>query len=174
MNIYILRHGQTDYNLMGKFQGQVDIELNKTGMQQAQEAAKELLKVEFNKVFSSPLKRALQTVQYVTKCQIEIDKRIIERSFGILEGKESIEHFEEKVAEYQIETVESLKERVYDFLNEILQKYSYCDNILIATHACIARMIECYFTKIDYYEVLNNYELRNGQYKKYKVGEIEE
>lgn len=169
MNIYVLRHGQTDYNLSGKFQGQVDVLLNENGIAQAKETAKELSKVKFDKVFSSPLKRAIQTVEFVAKDKIEIDKRLIERSFGKLEGQQSIENFEQKVEEYQIETIEHLKERVYSFLDEIIEEYRYCDNILIATHACVAKMIECYFSKLEYNEVLQSSELCNGQYKRYEI-----
>lgn len=170
MNLYILRHGQTDYNLMGKFQGQVDIALNQNGIEQAKETAKELSKIQFDKVFSSPLKRAVQTAQCATKQKIEIDKRIIERSFGLLEGKASIANYEEKIEEYKIETIEDLRKRVYSFLDEILKEHSKCDNILIATHACVARMIEVYITKKSYEEVQKYYELGNGKYKKYVIG----
>lgn len=171
MNLYILRHGQTDYNLMGKFQGQVDIVLNENGIKQAKEVAKELSTIQFSKVFSSPLRRAIQTAELVTKSEIILDNRIIERSFGMLEGKESIADYEEKIEKYQIEAIEVLKERVNSFLSEILQKYHYCDNILIATHACTTIMIECYFTKKSYEEVQKYYKLGNGQYKKYIIGD---
>ncbi len=169
MNLYILRHGQTDYNLMGKFQGQVDIELNENGIKQAQETAKELSTIQFNKVFSSPLSRAVQTAELVTRSEITLDSRITERSFGLLEGKESIADYEERVEEYQIETIEDLRKRVYHFLDEILQKYRDYDNILIATHACITIMIECYFTKKSYEEVQKYYQLGNGKYIMYNI-----
>ena len=172
MHLYILRHGQTDYNLMGKFQGQIDIVLNEKGIGQAKEVGKELSTIQFNKVFSSPLRRAIQTAEFTTKTNIIVDNRITERSFGLLEGKESIVDYEEKIVEYQIETIENLKQRVYDFLDEILSRYQQDENILIATHACVARMIECYFTKKNYKEVQKYYELSNGQYKKDVVGDV--
>lgn len=170
MNLYILRHGQTDYNLMGKFQGRVDIPLNENGIKQVKETAKELSIIQFDKVFSSPLRRTIQTAEFVTKQETTIDNRIIERSFGLLEGKESITDYEERVEEYQIETIENLTQRVYNFLDDILNRYQQNDNILIATHACVARMIECYFTRKSYAEVQKYYELGNGQYKKYIIG----
>lgn len=170
MNIYVIRHGQTDYNLIGKFQGQVDIPLNENGIMQAQKSAKELSKVKFDVVFSSPLKRALKTAQIVTTNEIKVDKRIIERSFGLLEGKTSVNDYENKIDEYKIETIKHLQERVYSFLSEITTEYKNCNNILIATHACTARMIECYFTNKSYTEISKNYKLGNGEYKKYTIG----
>ena len=48
MNIILVRHGQTDWNLQGKCQGRVDIELNQTGIQQAEELAKILSKIKID------------------------------------------------------------------------------------------------------------------------------
>ncbi len=165
MNIYVLRHGLTDYNLQGKFQGQVDIAINAKGVEQAQKAAQELKNIKFDFIFSSPLKRALQTAKIVTNSEIIVDNRLTERSFGKLEGKYSIENYESRVEEFQIETLENLQHRVYDFLNELTSKYKNCSNILIVTHACIALMVEQYFSN-------NRGEsetLKNGEYKKYTI-----
>lgn len=56
--IVLLRHGQTDWNLNGKFQGQQDIPLNDTGQDQAREAAHRWGHTEFDAAIVSPLKRA--------------------------------------------------------------------------------------------------------------------
>ena len=74
--IYIVRHGQTDWNVEGRNQGRTDIELNETGIKQAEEIAKKLEGKKFDMVFSSPLKRAYKTAQiisnksYYFRCEI--------------------------------------------------------------------------------------------------------
>ncbi len=78
--IYIVRHGQTDWNVKGIYQGRIDIPLNETGREQARKTKKELEGIKFDKVFSSPLKRALETAQIICNNEIITDKRIIERS----------------------------------------------------------------------------------------------
>ncbi len=164
MNIYVLRHGQTDYNEQGKFQGQIDIPINKKGIEQAKKTAKELSNIKFDLVFSSPLKRAMQTAKIVTNSKIIVDNRIIERSFGKLEGKYSIENYESRVKEFQIETLDTLQERVYSFLDDLILKYRNNSNILIVTHACIILMMDKYFLNEN-----TNEAPKNVEYKKYFI-----
>ena len=59
--IIVVRHGQTDWNLEKRYQGRMDIELNGTGIKQATEISLKLSNIKFDKVFSSPLKRAYAT-----------------------------------------------------------------------------------------------------------------
>lgn len=73
--------------------------------------------------------------------------------------------YENRIEEFQIETLENLKKRVYSFLDDIILKYKNCNNILIVTHACITSMIEQYFLKTK----STNEILKNGQYKKYCI-----
>ena len=169
MNIYILRHGETDFNLKGKFQGQVDIPLNQIGINQIEETAKKLSSMTFDIVFSSPLKRALQTAEIVTDTTVLVDKRLIERSFGLLEGKNSINDYEEKIEQYHIERIIDLEKRVFSFMDELIDNYKNYSNILIVTHACVARMIESYLYHKSYEQVDKEYKLGNGDYKKYEV-----
>lgn len=170
MNIYILRHGQTNYNKDGKFQGQTDIPLNETGIKQAQEA-KELLKdFNFDLVISSPLVRALKTAQIVTNnSEIKTDKRIIERSFGTLEGNYSVQDFEEKTQLYNIETYEKLCSRVYPFLDELIQNNKNMQNVLIVCHEGIAQIINTYFDNNYTINNWKNFRLQNATYKKYII-----
>lgn len=168
MNIYVLRHGQTDYNVQGKFQGQVDIPINETGKKQAKQIAQELKNITFDVIFSSPLKRSIQTAKIVTNSDIIIDNRLIERSFGKLEGEYSINNYEERLDEFQIESIEHLNKRVYEFINEIIEKYKYCNNILLTTHACVAEIINNYFNHINNAKQIIN-TLENGKYRVYSV-----
>lgn len=88
-----IRHGETDYNANGLFQGQSDIPLNDLGEKQAQAVGRYLKKVKFDRIYSSDLIRCLQTADAVVKRNIcsppEVikDARLREKSFGIFEGK---------------------------------------------------------------------------------------
>ena len=164
MKLYILRHGQTDYNLQGRFQGQIDVPLNENGKNQAIEALKIFKDVDIDVIFSSPLSRAKDTVKKISEYKnidIIIDNRIIERSFGNLEGKYSVDNLEK----YNIENMMHLKQRVFSFLNDIIKEYND-KNVLVATHEGIAKVVEIFFYGE---EAGKNFRLKNGEYKIYYV-----
>lgn len=166
MKIYVLRHGQTELNVQGKFQGRIDTELTEIGKNQVEKSKKELEEIKFDYVFASPLKRAIDTAKIVTKHDIITDKRLIERSFGSLEGKDSIPDYEEKIDFYGVEKIKDVKSRVYNFLDEIKNKYSDKDNILIVTHEGVAQVINSYFNRI--YDI-KEFRLNTGSYTVYKI-----
>lgn len=174
MRLYVLRHGQTDYNKEGKFQGQSDIELNKEGRKQARITAKKLENIKFDKVYVSPLKRAIETAKIVTnnKLELEIDNRIMERSFGKLEGKKVILDYEERVEEFGIETIESLEKRIGSFLKDIFDKYKDSENILVVAHGGVAQIIN---KMLDKNNANNNdknfkeFRLKNAEYVYYDI-----
>ncbi len=87
MIIYIVRHGQTDYNVEGRYGGRIDVPLNDTGIKQAQELHEKLKDIKFDLVYSSPLQRAIKTAEIICDNEIIKDDRIIERDNGELEGK---------------------------------------------------------------------------------------
>ena len=67
MSIYVIRHGQTDYNVKNLYQGQTDIKLNNVGREQAKQVAQKFENIAIDKILVSPLSRAKETAQYVSK-----------------------------------------------------------------------------------------------------------
>lgn len=89
MDLYFVRHGETDYNYEERLQGHLDIELNETGRSQARQAAKEVADLDIDLIISSPQIRAFETAQIIAeKVNVEIitDADLKERAFGELEG----------------------------------------------------------------------------------------
>ncbi len=155
-NIYIVRHGQTDWNVQKKMQGRSDIPLNAHGEQQAQQTGLGLKAqgIQFDRVYSSPLCRAFKTAQLISgfkEEQIIKEPRIIEFAFGKAEGA-TIEERRTNPKLFNIrdffvapeiyraaedaETFEEVAERTKDFWkNEILPlEDSALENILVVTH----------------------------------------
>ena len=89
MKIYLVRHGETDWNQAGLLQGQTDIALNAQGLEQAREAAERLKEVPFEIAFCSPLIRAKRTAETIIgdrKITLTTDERLRELNFGPWEG----------------------------------------------------------------------------------------
>ena len=89
MKLYLVRHGETDWNKVKKIQGQVDIPLNQFGKRLAEETAEGLRDIPFDLCISSPLSRAHETARiilYGKDIPIIKDARIEEMAFGEYEG----------------------------------------------------------------------------------------
>ena len=86
---YFLRHGETDWNVEGRFQGHSDIPLNPHGLAQAHEAARVIATCSVDLIVASPLIRALKTAAIVAEAigkPLRIDSDLRERPFGDYEG----------------------------------------------------------------------------------------
>ena len=145
--LYIIRHGQTELNTKMLMQGRSDHPLNETGLTQAEEAAGRFaaMGVKIDKVYSSPLIRALQTAKAIApEAELVIDDRLIEMDYGPYEGMdlknpapEVLDFFKDFVnvpAPEGMEPLPDVVERLGVFLEEIREEAKDI-NILISTHA---------------------------------------
>jgi len=93
-----LRHGITDWNREGRFQGRTDVPLNDEGISQARAAARRLQGIAFDTIVSSPLIRAVKTAEIIAAASgkpISIDADLIECHFGSFEGRSIRETMDE-------------------------------------------------------------------------------
>lgn len=158
MNLYVVRHGQTDWNIQGLVQGLTDIELNLSGIKQANTVAEQLKNINFAAIYSSPLKRTVSTAKLINKYHnkdIITDKRIIERCFGNFEGTTGLKNkfdywdYQLNLDDNNVESVKMLFNRVKDFLLDIYKLYKDTDyNILIITHGGTAIAINALVNNI--------------------------
>jgi len=145
MKLYIMRHGETDNNQRNTFQGRKDTPLNETGKKQAREAGKVLAGISFDACYTSPLIRARQTAELATgweRDKLIIEERIIEISFGVMEGTPVSQLSEEQMTIFTDpekycppeggESFEEVIARVKEFLEELKQA-SY-ENVLVVSH----------------------------------------
>ncbi len=89
--LYFLRHGQTDANLENRLMGSQDEPLNSNGIAQARQVARQLACCKLNHIYTSPLRRALQTAEVIADaqskpCAIVMVNDLRERAYGNLEG----------------------------------------------------------------------------------------
>lgn len=86
--IYLVRQGQTDWNLFQRFNGVTETFLNQTGIEQARKQADELKNIKFDMCFCSPQIRAVQTGEIIYKGRMILDERLSEIVCGEFEGTE--------------------------------------------------------------------------------------
>ena len=154
MNIYLLRHGETDWNREGRIQGHTDISLNQNGRLQIAQTATGLASIcpNIDLILCSPLSRARESAQIAAerlnypKDKIIEESLLIERSFGEAEGLTAAER-EEKYPNYHysdigykfpgMESFEELTKRAREILMAITGAYSDKQNILVVSHGAI-------------------------------------
>jgi alpha-ribazole phosphatase len=153
VKLFLIRHGQTEWNAEGRYQGYKDTELTEYGKKQAALAAKYLSKVVFTNIYSSPQKRALETAKIFS---VNIDLKIIARenlrelNFGLWEGLKFEELNKIYHNDYQEwlkdpfnntptngESFKSLTVRASNEIDRILSENPDGSNIAIITHGGI-------------------------------------
>ena len=162
MKIYLIRHGQTDWNLEGKIQGRYDVSLNETGSKQAELLAMGMDKRPVVQIFSSRQKRALETAQAVGRRQ-HVDVTVIdgleEVEFGEWEGKTWDEISREYPEEFKVwctepaeivppggESRPQIYRRIGNALKEILRR-SRGDIAIVSHGAALAYMVSIMLEK---------------------------
>ncbi|MCA9460212.1 MAG: histidine phosphatase family protein, partial [Nanoarchaeota archaeon] len=151
MKLIIVRHGETDWNLINKLQSFTDTSLNETGKDQVEKTSEYLKHENIDFILSSPLKRTLETATIINKyhdADLIIDELIIERNFGKLEGSDYLE-LEKKMKEVRgedlyekmkIEKTQEVKERVEKFLDKYKIDKHYGKTILMVSHSSYIKM----------------------------------
>ncbi len=157
MKIYFARHGQTDWNTLGKVQGTTDIPLNENGIAQAQLLCKNLEKrgISFEKIYTSYQVRAVKTAQIVDEhfhTGYEIVRGLEEMNLGLFEGHTWDEILSLYSKEHKLwisnkryncspggESYQMVMERLFGALDYILGKHdtSSDKNLLIISHGAV-------------------------------------
>ena len=180
---YLVRHGETEYNVKKIIQGQSDSPLTKKGIEEVKNVAKKLKGIKFDYVFSSDLLRAKRTAEIIAlehKLEIQTNKLLRERRFGNLEGKSNSElkwekRFDNLTNEQKytykhspdIESDEEIVTRFLTFIREVAIGYPR-KTILVVTHGGIIRTSLVKFG-FGNYENLRPGAVKNGAFVKLKT-----
>lgn len=143
LQFYLVRHGETDWNVQERVQGHYNTPLNQNGREQALKLAKDFQTIPFAICYSSDLDRAHETAKILTSIPISTDKRLRERDLASWEGK-LYEELDNALPEEKqdVESHENIQVRALETLNEIAEKHHSAEGpILIATHGGVIRNI---------------------------------
>jgi broad specificity phosphatase PhoE len=139
MTIYLIRHGETDWNRQNRLQGTEDIELNVTGIAQSVDCARTVSAIPAEVILSSPLKRARVTAEIISeqmgRIPVIVEQDLIERDFGPLSGvalkdRQALLGYG---SDPQMEPFEHLTERLMGVLRRYISEKKY-ETILVVSH----------------------------------------
>jgi broad specificity phosphatase PhoE len=160
--LLLVRHGETDWNRDGRWQGHSDTQLNDVGRRQAARLGDELNGVDV--VYASDLARARETAEILAErlgLDVEVDGRLRERGFGAWEGKTRPEieaEFGDALARWRAgegpgaddaEPFADFAARVKSFLDDVLARHPD-ETVLVVAHGGSIRVIHAFASGLDY------------------------
>jgi len=161
--ILLVRHGETKWNVKEVFRGQIDIELNETGMKQAELLAEYLSSIKIDAIYSSALKRALATAEKIAsfhKLNVVTAPGLMDLDFGEWQGlphqevrnrykelyTQWISH-PERVKTPGGENLDVVKTRAMGMVDQIITKYD--GSIVLVSHRIVNKVLICALLGLD-------------------------
>lgn len=157
--LYIVRHGETEWNKIGRYQGITNVPLNENGIAQAKACGNALKDIHFERILSSDLSRALVTAETIRgnrQLEIKTDERLREINFGDWE-KLLFTEIEERwpglidqmyrrpdiVKVPNGESFQEVQDRAWSAVSDFLNENNEDETILITCHGGTIRTILC-------------------------------
>lgn len=157
MKLFVVRHGQTVWNKEKKMQGSGDSSLTELGILEARKLGEAIRNIEFDRIYTSPLGRTLQTTEFIRgdrDIPVQIIDELQEMNFGIIEGKE-LSLVEEKYGDMinnlwnnpvdyrndSGENFEDVYKRVGVAMDKITSNGDREENVLVITHGVIISVL---------------------------------
>ena len=199
LKLYIVRHGETEWNVIKRFQGQLNTPLTEKGMEKLGETGKKLKNILFDQVYTSELGRTVASAEIILnenrgyrnkKRELKKLAELNEVYFGVWQGltyeevflkyPEEANNYFYNVKNYKAENVEAenLKDALERFLkgiNKILNIHK-SGNILVVTHGTVFEMFINYVENKSIFDIDERTLMGNGDYKvfSYKDGKFQE
>jgi len=161
--IILVRHGETEWNIKEIYRGRIDIELNETGIKQAELLAEYLSQVEMEAIYSSPLKRALKTAEVIASyhnLNVEIAPGLIDFDYGEWQGlphQEVKNKYKELYAEWIKnphrvkmpggESLNDVRRRAIGVVDNIVSQYE--GTVALVSHRVVNKVLICTLLGLD-------------------------
>jgi broad specificity phosphatase PhoE len=163
LEIILARHGETEWNVEEVFRGRVDLELNQTGIKQAELLAEHLSELKIEAVYSSPLKRALKTAEAIARrhqLKVKTSPGLIDCDFGQWQGlplQEVKDRYQELYRQWaespQLvkipggESLDGVRERALKVVNGVIAKHSGA--VVLVSHRVVNKVLICALLGLD-------------------------
>ena len=177
MKLYVVRHGETIWNIERRVQGITDIPLTDRGREEARSLQELIKTLSIDVVISSPLKRARETAKILvdSKLPINTDDRIKERDWGLNEGAliDKVDRWDcwDVILNTKVQNIEPIQDfmyRVSDFIEDIKVRFKD-KNVLVVTHSAVSRVIYYLLEKIPEDANLSRINIPNLRIIEYKI-----
>jgi broad specificity phosphatase PhoE len=161
--IILARHGETEWNAEEIFRGRVDVDLNETGIREAELLAEHLSYMTIAAVYSSPLKRALQTAEMIARhhdVEVEVSPQLIDLDYGEWQGlsHETVRDrygqlYHEWLNSPQLvkmpagESLGDVKNRAISLVEDITAKAE--DTVVLVSHRVVHKVLICALLALD-------------------------
>jgi broad specificity phosphatase PhoE len=166
VTVFLLRHGETPWNKLGRIMGRTQVPLGADGIQQIQKIVPLIATLELDAIYTSPLRRAVQTAKLVatgTKLPISKSEGLTEIAFGEWTGRHFDELIDNELYRRFIkspattllpggETISDVQRRGLKVIDEAAQKVPG-GRFLFVSHGDVIRAILCHYMKLP----LNEY-----------------
>lgn len=161
IRIFLVRHGETDWNKAHRFQGRIDVPLNQEGRDQAQALAQALKAETLTAIYSSPLLRAMETARFIGAFHPSVpileEEGLIEMDLGKFDGMEA-QRWAEQYPDFRKlwfetpatarmpggESLQEVQKRAIGTLERITRDYAPKSTLLICSHNFVNVTILCY------------------------------
>lgn len=146
MRIYLIRHGETDWNRLCRLQGREDVPLNEQGKKQAKRCGKAFHGIALNKIITSPLKRAKETAKIIGEqngiFDLVVEPDLIERDFGEASGMT----YEEKNQRYGTDNIIGFEAEdvLFQRMKDVMLKYDReleAEDVLMVSHGAAIKVL---------------------------------
>ncbi len=164
VEIILARHGETDWNVAEVFRGRIDVELNETGVKQAELLGEYLSEVKIDAIYSSPLKRALETAGVIAgyhALEVNIVRGLIDFDYGEWQGlshQEVRNKYKELYAEWisrpeQVrmpagESLDDVRKRAMAIVDGFIERY-YKGAVILVSHRVVNKVLICALLGLD-------------------------
>lgn len=161
--IILVRHGETEWNVSEVFRGRCDIGLNEAGVRQAELLADHLIDPKIEAVYSSPLKRALDTAKYMAKrhgLDVTVADGLVDFNYGVWQGLTHQEVKERYRALYEQwlekphlaaipegESLDEVRKRALGVVDGVISKYS--GTVVLVSHRVVTKVLICSMLGLD-------------------------
>jgi broad specificity phosphatase PhoE len=187
-SLYLVRHGQTAWNKEEVFRGRTDIPLDETGLKEAESAGEYFKTLDIEAVYSSPLSRAWQTAQKISRfhsLDVQALEGLLDMSFGSWEGRSLKEVKETDGERYRQwreephllrlpggETLAEVRARTMSALEEVIRRHPE-KTVILVSHRVINKVLICGILGLDnshFWQIqqdttaINLIQHRNGKY----------